>query len=51
MTNNSTHLESNPVYHRDKAIKALELAKALEKKQLKGGKSYQRIDNKTIGLK
>jgi hypothetical protein len=50
MTTNSTHLESNPAYNRGKALKALELAKALEKEQLKNGKKYQRINDKTIGL-
>ncbi len=50
MINNSTHLESNPAYKRSHALKALEKAKALEALQLKSGKTYKRINDKTIGL-
>lgn len=51
MRGENLYFESSPVYQRDKALKALEIAKQLEAEQLKAGKIYQKVNPKTSALK
>lgn len=51
MKDKDIHKENSKDYQKIKALKALAIAKELEHKQLKGGKAYHRLDNKTHVLR
>lgn len=44
---NSIHIDNSQGQQRLKALKALEIAKQLERENLKNGKKYQKINYKT----
>lgn len=51
MRGDSIHIEQMPSFQKQKALAALAIAKELEKKALQSGKTYVRVDEKTIKLK
>lgn len=51
MRGDNIHIEQTPSFQKQKALAALSVAKELEKKALLKGKTYVRIDKKTVVLK